>query len=51
MTSTISGFKAFSNKANTPLANVQANETTKPDQTPPTNTPSDKPTQGDSKPK
>ena len=51
MTSTISGFIVYKNEANIPVAIVYPNETTKPDQTPPTTTPSDKPTQGDSKPK
>lgn len=50
---TNTGFKAFSNKANTASANFQANanETTNPDQKPPTTPPTDKPPQGNNKPK
>lgn len=51
MTNTNSGFKAFSNKANTPSATVQANETTKPEQTPPTTPPTETPAQTENKPK
>lgn len=52
MTNPSTGFKAFSNKANAPLANaVQANESTKPDQTPPTTPPTEKPAETETKPK